>query len=48
METSPDQVIDSPPPFLKHWNAVYAAVLIYLFVLIVALYVVTRLFEPNA
>lgn len=35
---------DEPPPFLGSWKRVYTVVLIYLAVLIVALYVVTRLF----
>jgi hypothetical protein len=37
---------DDPPPFLGTWNRVYAAVLIYLALLIVGLYVFTRVFEP--
>ncbi len=35
---------DDPPPFLRRWARVYAAVLVYLFLLILALYVVTRMF----
>ena len=41
-----DLMSEEPPPFLKRWSRVYAAVLIYLFLLIIALYVITRLFEP--
>ena len=37
---------DDPPPFLGTWNRVYAAVLIYLALLIFAFYVFTRVFEP--
>ncbi len=36
---------DDPPPFLGTWNRVYAAVLIYLVLLIAGLYVFTRVFE---
>ena len=38
-------VPDEPPPFLQTWNRVYAAVLTYLFLLIVLLYVITRMFQ---
>jgi len=37
---------DDPPPFLRTWSRVYAAVLIYLALLILAFYVFTRVFEP--
>jgi hypothetical protein len=37
---------DAPPPFLGTWNRVYAAVLVYLALLILAFYVFTRVFEP--
>ena len=33
---------DEPPPFLGSWPRVYAAVLAYLAILILILYVVTR------
>jgi hypothetical protein len=33
---------DEPPPFLGSWPRVYAAVLIYLAILILTLYAVTR------
>jgi hypothetical protein len=39
-----DEIREEPPPFLKRWNRVYAAVLLYLGFLIVTLYIVTRLF----
>lgn len=35
---------DESPPFLGRWPRVYAAVIIYLFLLIAALYVLTRVF----
>ena len=38
-------VPEQPPPFLHTWKKVYAAVLIYLFLLIVLLYVITRMFQ---
>ena len=38
---------DEPPPFLKRWNRVYAAVLVYLGLLIAALYAITLIFEPS-
>jgi hypothetical protein len=37
---------DEPPPFLGSWGRVYAAVLIYLVLLIAGFYVFTRVFEP--
>jgi hypothetical protein len=39
-EASPND----PPPFLGQWPRVYVAVLGYLLLLIVALYVVSRIF----
>ncbi len=36
---------DEPPPFLGQWNRVYVVVLVYLFVLIVALFAVTEYFH---
>lgn len=41
----PRQPSDEPPPFLKVWPRVYGAVLCYLALLILVLYVVTRLFS---
>ncbi len=37
---------EEPPPFLRTWERVYAAVLVYLAVLIATLYLLTRLFAP--
>ena len=37
---------DEPPPFLGSWSRVYAAVLIYLALVIAGLYVFTRVYEP--
>ena len=39
------EVSDEPPPFLRTWPRLYTAVLCYLFFLIVALYVLTRIFR---
>ena len=36
---------DAPPPFLGSWRRVYAAVLIYLAVVILALYFFTRAYR---
>jgi hypothetical protein len=36
------EVHDEPPPFLKTWPRVYAAVLLYLTALILALYLFGR------
>ncbi len=44
-DTIPEASDDEPPPFLGRWRRVYLAVLCYLFVLIAALYVVSRVFE---
>lgn len=38
---------DEPPPFLRCWSRVYAAVLVYLGSLILILYFITRLFDPS-
>lgn len=38
-------VADEPPPFLGRWKRVYMAVLAYLFVLIVTLFVITEYFH---
>lgn len=38
-ETPPEW--DEPPPFVGTWNRVYLAVVIYTFILLVALYVMT-------
>ncbi|HZS52851.1 MAG TPA: hypothetical protein VFA65_00505 [Bryobacteraceae bacterium] len=43
----PDRIDDEPPPFLERWPKVYIAVLIYLGLLILVLYVITRIFEPS-
>jgi hypothetical protein len=37
---------DDPPPFLGTWKRLYAAVLVYLALLIFLFYVFTRTFEP--
>ena len=37
---------DEPPPFLGSWRRVYAAVLLYLALLIAGLYAFTRAFAP--
>jgi hypothetical protein len=39
------QMPDEPPPFLGTWPRVYAAVLVYLALLIVLFYVFTRMFS---
>ena len=39
------EVRDEPPPFLGSWPRIYAAVLVYLVLIIVACYVFTRAFE---
>lgn len=39
------EVADEPPPFLGTWRRVYAAVLLYLALLITAFYLFTRLFS---
>jgi hypothetical protein len=36
------RVADEPPPLLKHWKRVYAAVLIYLLALICVLFAATE------
>lgn len=47
MEARQDQgQSDDPPPFLKTWSRVYQAVIVYLVLLIFALYLVTRAFAP--
>ncbi len=43
----PDQAErDEPPPFLGTWGRVYAMVILYLGLLIAALYGMTRAFAP--
>ncbi len=37
-------IVDEPPPFLKTWPRVYAFVLVYLALLIVAFYIFSRFF----
>ena len=44
---SRQDVHDEPPPFLGTWTRVYAGVLIYLTLLITALYVLTCAFAPQ-
>ncbi len=39
------EVPDDPPPFLRTWKRVYAAVLIYLCVLIAVFYLFTRAYR---
>jgi hypothetical protein len=39
-------LLDEPPPFLGSWKRVYAAVLVYLALLIGAFYLFTRAFAP--
>ncbi len=38
--------VEEPPPFLGTWSRVYIGVLLYLFVLIAFLYVLSRLWAP--
>jgi hypothetical protein len=38
-------VPDDPPPFLRTWRRVYAAIVIYLAVLIFGLYLFTRAYR---
>lgn len=40
------EVIDDPPPFLRTWPRVYAAVLVYLLTLILLFWTLTRAFAP--
>ena len=37
---------DEPPPFLGTWTRLYAAVLVYLALLITVFYLFTKAFEP--
>jgi len=39
------QVPDEPPPFLNTWHRVYLATLVYLVVIIAALYLFTRAYR---
>lgn len=39
-------VVDPPPPFLRTWPRVYAGVLIYLALVILSLYLFSRLVAP--
>ncbi len=41
----PRDVADEPPPFLRTWKRVYAAVLIYLAVIIAVFYVFTETYR---
>jgi hypothetical protein len=36
--------VDEPPPFFRTWKRIYAAVLLYLVLLITAFYLFTRAF----
>ena len=45
MPPSPRETPDEPPPFLGAWRRVYAAVLVYLALLIVFCYAFTRAFS---
>jgi hypothetical protein len=40
-----DEIPDEPPPFLGTWSRVYAAVLLYLVVIILAFYAFTRAYN---
>jgi hypothetical protein len=42
---TPDHSGDEPPPFLRTWGRLYAAVLVYSAALILALYWVTKTFN---
>ncbi len=42
----PRAVVDDPPPFLGTWGRVYAAILIYLALLIFGFYLFTRAYAP--
>jgi len=44
----PEHLADDPPPFLGRWSRVYLAVLCYLAVLICALYLISRMFQPRS
>jgi hypothetical protein len=39
------EVPDEPPPFLGTWRRVYVAVVVYLFLIIVASYLFTRAYR---
>ncbi len=45
MTRNPPEEHDAPPPFLRTWGRVYAAVLIYLAATIVVFYLFTRAFN---
>ncbi len=45
-EKPDDEIIDDPPPFLGTWGRVYAAVIIYLAVLITCFYIFKIVFTP--
>jgi hypothetical protein len=38
------EIMDEPPPFLRKWSRVYAAVLVYLAALILLFYFFTKAF----
>jgi hypothetical protein len=46
MKTAMKTPADEPPPFLGTWKRVYAAVLLYLALLIAVFYLFTRAFAP--
>lgn len=45
MDPDREEMPDEPPPFLGTWPRVYAAVLIYLALIITAFYIFTRAFS---
>jgi hypothetical protein len=45
MDESPRQPVDEPPPILGTWPRLYAAIVIYLAVLIVLFFLFTKAFS---
>ena len=45
MQPERHDILDEPPPFLGSWRRVYAAILVYLGLIIAASYVFTRAFQ---
>jgi len=45
-----DQSIDrdEPPPFMRTWNRIYAAIIIYTCALILSLYLMTIVLNPDS